>query len=67
MSLTESDPRGSRMRVDSGQEMNGNAAPDGESAPSPDSVAMPPPPPPSEGLPLVIWRLGGLLLTMRWR
>ncbi|MEY4543847.1 MAG: prenyltransferase UbiA [Pseudomonadota bacterium] len=31
----------------------------------PASTDSPPPPPPSEGVGLVVWRLGGLLLTMR--
>ena len=66
MSSTESRiPRGSRMRADSDTSMSGQTPADAEAAPSTDSIALPPPPPPSEGLRLLIWRLGGLLLTMR--
>jgi hypothetical protein len=53
------------MHSEAGAHMNGPASPESESGPSTDSVALPPPPPPTEGLRLVLWRLGGLLLTMR--
>ena len=65
MALTESLQRGSSMHSEAGAQMNGPASPESESGPSTDSVAMSPPPPPTEGLRLVLWRLGGLLLTMR--
>ena len=65
MALTESPQRGSRARSEAGARMNGNSSRDSEPAPSTDSVALPPPSPPTQGLALLVWRLGGVLVTMR--
>jgi 4-hydroxybenzoate polyprenyltransferase len=65
MVQTASTQRGSFMRAEDGDPPSQSGAGDSEPAPSTDSVNLSPPPPPSEGLSLVLWRLGGLLLTMR--
>src|SRR5688572_8335775 len=65
MAQTASIQRGSFMRAEDGDPPSQSGAGDSEPAPSTDSVNLSPPPPPSEGISLVLWRLGGLLLTMR--
>jgi decaprenyl-phosphate phosphoribosyltransferase len=65
MALTESIQLGSGMRSEASERVTSNPGSMDESAASTDSVALPPPPPPTQGFGLVVWRLGGLLLTMR--
>jgi decaprenyl-phosphate phosphoribosyltransferase len=53
------------MRAEAGEPVTEVSRSSEDPSPSTDSVALPPPPPPTAGLPLVLWRLSGLLITMR--